>query len=95
MAITSEYDVNVSGRLKKRFYGLSSDIKPTLSHPLAETLPVIGSTFFETDTGNTYVNYDGEHWAFNRWVDPDLTPVLQNIADTLTKILEVLDKGKK
>jgi hypothetical protein len=94
MAVTNEYDRNVEDKVKKSFYGLSSDIKPTISHPLAGAFPVIGSKFFEIDTGNTYVTYDGEHWVLNRWVDPDLTPILQTIADTLTKILEVIQKGK-
>jgi hypothetical protein len=46
------------GNYINRFYGLSSDTKPT-------TVPV-GSTFLETDTGFSWVTYDdGTHWVRN------------------------------
>lgn len=39
----------------KRFTGLAADSMPT-------SVPV-GSTFFEYDTGITYITYDGTNWA--------------------------------
>jgi len=42
---------------KVSFIGLSSDTKPT-------TLSGQGQTFYETDTGATYIN-NGENWVFN------------------------------
>lgn len=38
----------------KRYIGLSGDSKPTDDTP-------VGSTFYETDTGNTYI-FDGSSW---------------------------------
>jgi len=40
----------------KRYYGLSTDTKPTLAQGDA------GSSFYETDTGDTYV------WSGSAWV---------------------------
>ncbi len=37
-----------------KYIGLSSDTKPT-------SVPV-GSEFFETDTGDTYITYNGTNW---------------------------------
>jgi hypothetical protein len=38
----------------KRYLGLSGDSKPTADTP-------VGSTFYETDTGSTYI-FDGSSW---------------------------------
>ena len=38
----------------QRFVGLSSDTKPTGV--------LVGSEFFESNTGNTYITYDGTNW---------------------------------
>jgi hypothetical protein len=43
------------------FIGLSTDTKPTsITHP---STCYIGSTFFEYDTGYTYICYDGTLWT--------------------------------
>lgn len=41
-----------------RFAGLSTDSKPT-------GVPV-GSTFFEYDSFNRYITYDGTNWTIKR-----------------------------
>jgi hypothetical protein len=38
-----------------KYIGLNADAKPT-------GVPA-GSTFFEYDTGDTYVTYDGDNWV--------------------------------
>ena len=45
------------GNYINRFYGLSSDTKPT-------SVPV-GSTFLETDTGYSWITHDGTNWVRN------------------------------
>ena len=39
----------------QQFIGLSSDTKPVGVS--------VGSTFVESDTGNTYITYDGTNWV--------------------------------
>jgi len=45
------------------YFGLSSDTKPTVASHAGFPEPSPGSTFFETDTGKTYITYDGTNWV--------------------------------
>jgi hypothetical protein len=49
MAVTGPFDHEV------QYVGLSSDTKPTLSI-------LVGTQFYETDTGNTYI-FTGSTWV--------------------------------
>uniref|UniRef100_A0A6M3J916 Uncharacterized protein n=1 Tax=viral metagenome TaxID=1070528 RepID=A0A6M3J916_9ZZZZ len=43
-----------------RFIGVSTDTKPTRAN---ESQVVAGATFYEYDTGNMYITYDGTTWT--------------------------------
>jgi hypothetical protein len=58
MAVTKETTI-------KRYIGLSTDTKPTHTRFLAGTDssdPEIGSTYYEYDTGEMWITYDGDNW---------------------------------
>ena len=42
-----------------RFVGVSTDVKPTRAN---ESQVVPGATFYEYDTGNMFITYDGTNW---------------------------------
>lgn len=52
------------------YIGLSTDIKPTTESCLitqpgykGNIMPKTGSSFFEYDTGDFYITYDGTNWV--------------------------------
>ena len=65
MAITVQANLISSiDQASAEFYGLAADIKPTLASHDGLPAPAIGSTYFEYDTGDMYVTYDGTNWVF-------------------------------
>lgn len=50
-----------------RFIGASTDTKPTRAN---ESQVVPGATFYEYDTGNMYITYDGTNWVIKGFDSP-------------------------
>ena len=46
-----------------KFIGASTDTKPTIASHSGLPDPVVGSTFYEYDTGLLYTTYDGTNWV--------------------------------
>lgn len=47
----------------KKFIGLSTDTKPTVASHSGLPVPTTGSEFWEYDTGDIYITYDGTNWS--------------------------------
>ncbi len=64
MAVTLVTNPNQSiDASPKRYFGLSTDTKPTVAVPGGFPDPTNGSEFLETDTGVLFVTYDGTNWV--------------------------------
>ncbi len=62
-----------------RYIGLSSDTKPTIAAPQSMAPPTIGSTFYEWDTGDIYITYNGTNWVLKSFSS---TGVLAKVSAT-------------
>ena len=61
----------------KKYIGLSTDAKPTITTPNNLPPPTLGSTFYEYDTGELHITHNGEIWVLKGF-----SSGIQKISDT-------------
>lgn len=84
-----------------KFIGASTDTKPTIASHTSLPEPVVGSTFYEYDTNNLYITYDGTNWVqkdvngIGEWIAGviDIDRASEFSGDDVDRFSEVIDLG--
>ncbi len=82
IVINPNQDIDAS---PKHYFGLSTDIKPTVAIPGTSPPPTVGSDFIETDTQLRYLMGNDTNWI----MDPNLKAMI-DLKDAINALKEKL-----